>query len=294
MTGIEEYRTKEDFKVLKVHYTADPDKRSENVIAELEKGYPGGRAGAAWRKEMEIDFTAYSGQLFIHDIIQAHKSKIIVDRKVETHWLKFGSLDWGRRNAASYHVYTVDENKDIYSAEEIYLNNISIPGFSELIKATEYYKQLHYIVADPSLFSKNQEMEAGAESIADKFRAQGITLIPAPSRKDEPAINELLDRWDHLETKRARFTINPRNTKQIWEFEHLRYKELTTALLENRNPHEVLVDKDNHSWDDFKYFILSYLYPAQMQELIKIHKGSVAWFLEQDEIAEKDWRKHYA
>ena len=26
-------------------------------------------------------------------------------------------------------------------------------------------------------------------------------------------------------------------------------------MIEMLNPHETLIDKDNHSWDDFKYFI---------------------------------------
>jgi hypothetical protein len=255
MQGIETYKTKESFTVVKVHYTADPDKRTEEAIAELAKGYPGGRGGAAWRKEMEIDFTAYSGQLLCYHILQQYRHKIIVDKFIPSYWLKFGSLDWGRNNPASFHVYAVSDVGHIHSSYEIYMNNTSIPDFSNLIKECKYYSELPPIIADPSLFNKNQEEEKDAESIADKFRKNGINLVPAASRNDQLAINELLDRWDKLDTQDSRFTISPQCPKQIWEFERLRYKELSTAMLEMKNPHEVLVDKDNHSWDDYKYFI---------------------------------------
>lgn len=274
MIGIDKYKTKESFTVLRVHYTADEDKRSAEAISELEKGYPGGKAGAAWRKEMEIDFTAYSGQLLCYNILQNYRHKIIVDKFVPNYWLKFGSFDWGRNNPASFHVYTIDDKKNIHSAYEIYMNQTSIPDFASLIKACPFYNELPPIIADPSIFSKTQEEAEGAESIADKFHKQGINLVPAPSRNDQLAINELLDRWDKLDTSEPRFTISPRCPKQIWEFERLRYKELSTAMLEMKNPHEVLVDKDNHSWDDFKYFISKLLKPAELNRKESVNPES--------------------
>ena len=276
MLGIDTYKTKESFTVVRVHYTADPNKRSNEAIAELEKGYPGGRGGAAWRKEMEIDFTAYSGQLLCYHLLQNYRNKIVIDKFIPDYWLKFGSLDWGRRNYASFHVYSVSEEGHIHSSFEIYLNNTSITDFSTLIKECPYYPQLPTIIADPSLFNKNQEEEKEAESIADKFEKQGVILEPAPSRNDQLAINELLDRWDKLDLKESTFTISPRCPKQLWEFERLRYKELTTAMLEMKNPHEVLVDKDNHSWDDFKYFISKLLKLPDMNKDDPINPNS-AW-----------------
>ena len=130
MLGIDTYKTKESFIVAKIHYTADPDKRSNEVIAELEKGYPGGRRGAAWRKEMEIDFTAYSGQLLCYNILQQYRDKIIQERPVQPHFHKYGSLDWGRNNPASFHVYVVENGKHVHSAYEIYNRDMSIPIFS--------------------------------------------------------------------------------------------------------------------------------------------------------------------
>jgi len=69
-----------------------------------------------------------------------------------------------------------------------------------------------------------------------------------------------LDRWHDLDNKEPGFTISPMCPHLIWEWERLRYKEITTAMIEKQNPSEQLIDKDNHSWDDWKYFISSYIY----------------------------------
>ena len=294
MTGIETYKTKESFSVVKVHYTADPDKRSDIAIAELEKGYPGGRGGAAWRKEMEIDFTAYSGQLLCYHILQQYRNKIIQERPIQPHFHKYGSLDWGRNNPASFHIYIVEDKKHIHSAHEIYQRDISIPTFSTLIKESPFYQDLLWISADPSIWNKNQETKEGLRSLADMFYDEGLRLIKGKSRDDTLAINELLDRWYELDIKNPRYTISPKNSKQIWELERLRYKDLSTAMIEKSNPNEQLVDKDNHAWDDFKYFISTWITEGEKDTSKKIVRGSVAYFLEEDERKENEWRQKYA
>jgi len=261
MNGLDIYKTKDSFTVAKLHYSADQEKvlLNSEPIPELLEGYVGGKSGAAWRKEMEIDFTAYSGQLLCYQLIQDYRSKIIIDKPVKDTDNKYASLDWGRNNPASFHVYTVermeDDKKHVHSAYEIYVNQTSIPDFCSLIKQCPYYQSLIWISADPSIWNRNQEDKDDLRSLWDKFKDEGIILQKGKSRDDEIAINELLDMWSHLDESGPRFTISPRCVKQIWEFERLRYKEITTAMIENLNPHETLVDKDNHSWDDFKYFI---------------------------------------
>lgn len=293
MQGIETYNTKESFKVVKVHYTADPDKRSIEAIAELEKGYPGGRTGSAWRKEMEIDFTAYSGQLLCYNILQEYRHKIIQERTVHPHFNKYGSLDWGRNNPASFHTYIVEDKKHIHSAYEIYGNGMSIQVFSDLIKASPYYKDLHWISADPSIWNRTQETKEGLRSLTDLFSDEGINLIKGKSRDDTFAINELLDRWYNLNEKEPRYTISSRCPKQIWELERIRYRELSTAMVDKSNPDEQLVDKDNHAWDDWKYFISTWISEGHLDTSTPILKGSVAEIMAKDEAEAKDWKSKY-
>ena len=290
MQGIDEYRTKESFKVIKVHYTADPDKSSKEAIAELEKGYPGGKTGSAWRKEMEIDFTAYSGQLLCYNILQEFRNKIIQERVCQSHFNKYGSLDWGRNNPASFHTYIVEDKKHIHSAYEVYGNGMSVPIFASLIKGSPFYKDLHWISADPSIWNKTQETKQGLRSLADMFQDEGINLIKGKSRDDTLAINELLDRWYNLNENEARYTLSPKCPKQIWELERIRYKELSTAMVDKSNPEEQLVDKDNHAWDDWKYFISTWITEGHLDTSVKPERGSVAEIMAREEALAKNWR----
>lgn len=259
------YYTKEGFRVIWLHYTVDPEKSTPEAIEKLVLGYPGGRAGAAWRKEMEIDFTAYSGQLLCYDTIMRYREKIVRHRNTEEMEM-YGGFDWGRNNPASFTVYGVDSKKDIHATEEIYLNNISIPAFCQKIKESRNYNRIKWIAADPSLWNRNQETEAGLRSLNDLFEENGIYLVRGKSRDDQLPINELLDRWDRLWEREPRLTIEPCCTSLVWELERLRYKELTTGSIEKQNPHEQLVDKDNHSWDGFKYFISTLLSGAEIND----------------------------
>lgn len=280
MRGLEIYKTKEGFTVAKLHYTADPNKDPERNgqewLRNALQGIPGGKSSPMWRKEQEIDFTAYSGQLLCYHIIQQYRHKVIVDKYVKASDYKYGSLDWGRNNPASFHTYAVDEDGNIHSAYEIYLNDTSIPDFSSLIKQSPYYQDLMWISADPSMWNKNQEEKQGLCSLYDKFLKEGISLQKGKSRDDSIAINELLDRWYQLDVNKPKFTISPKCIKQIWEFERLRYKEITTAMVEQKNYEETLVDKDNHSWDDWKYFISKLISVPDLNELDKPNPDS-AW-----------------
>ncbi|MBL7197755.1 MAG: hypothetical protein ISS47_06615 [Candidatus Omnitrophica bacterium] len=300
MKGLDIYKTKSGFRVIKLHYTADPDKdpdrNGQNWLLKALQGVPGGKTSPAWRKEMEIDFTAYSGQLLCYDIIQRYRHKIIVEKPIKDIDHRYGSLDWGRNNPASFHVYTVDEKKNIHSAYEVYKRDMSIPDFCKLIKASPHYHDLKWISADPSIWNNTQETKLGLRSLADMFMDESVYMQRGKSREDILAINELLDRWNNLDENEPRFTISPKCHMQIWEFERLRYKELTTAMIDKANPHEQLVDKENHSFDDYKYFISTWLSsPAQETPRMKLSdwKMTVAYEEEEIERGKNDWRRKH-
>jgi hypothetical protein len=60
--GVTYWKTVDGINVLRVHYSADPDTRVEGWLEKKLEGYPGGKEGAAWRKEMEIDFSVFGGK----------------------------------------------------------------------------------------------------------------------------------------------------------------------------------------------------------------------------------------
>jgi hypothetical protein len=58
MKGITEYNTAQGIHVLRIHYTADPDKCSPQWIAEQKKGI----TQAQWEREYEINFHVFPGK----------------------------------------------------------------------------------------------------------------------------------------------------------------------------------------------------------------------------------------
>lgn len=58
MQGITEYKTAQGVHVLRIHYTADEDKRSPEWVAEQKRGM----TQAAWEREYEINFHVHPGK----------------------------------------------------------------------------------------------------------------------------------------------------------------------------------------------------------------------------------------
>lgn len=61
--GVKGWRTGDGYLVIRVHYSADSDSREEgwkDKVARI-RGYRGGTRGKDWQREMEIDFSSYSG-----------------------------------------------------------------------------------------------------------------------------------------------------------------------------------------------------------------------------------------
>jgi hypothetical protein len=59
--GMRGWRTSEGWTVLRLHYSADPERVTDRWLQEAVQGYRGGFEGRDWRREMEIDFSAYKG-----------------------------------------------------------------------------------------------------------------------------------------------------------------------------------------------------------------------------------------
>lgn len=59
--GVKTWRTASGVAVVRVHYSADPEKDNERWLQQQLLGYVGGMGGRDWRREMEIDFEAYDG-----------------------------------------------------------------------------------------------------------------------------------------------------------------------------------------------------------------------------------------
>lgn len=185
MIGIEERTTKTGIHVFRVHYTADPLKRTEEWQDVAAQGMPGGRTGKAWKREMEIDWTVASGlavyaEEFVRDIHVA-KEPIRYDSLLpvirgwdfgNTPACVWGQLDSFGRFMAIDELVTWDgrgpqrqSNIEAFMPLVIARSNMAFPG----AKFIDY--------ADPAGWSKSQ---TDGRSCVGVMNSYGVYPEPGP------------------------------------------------------------------------------------------------------------------
>lgn len=251
-------RNQNGHAIVDLHYGYDPDKNNETWISKAEKAYPGGRNSLAWRREMEMDWSAGIGEL-VFDFFTKYEKDIIVDpaEPALTSEL-FGGFDWGDNNPCSFHVYEYMQNGTVKVIWEWYQKNIpSAVAAGQAVRMCPYYDKLQWIAADPMIWTDNQYSQTGktslyrilTEDISEEYRID--KLMQAHNRNDSLMIQKMLIR---LQEKPPTFKISKLCPNMIKEFKNLRYKESKADV----NSTGKIVNKDNHTWDDAKYFLLSH------------------------------------
>lgn len=268
--GVQEGISPEGVQVIRVHYSADPAKDPDtpdgNAWLERElEGYRG-MNDPRWRKEMEIDFDAHGGQLLFPYLLQHEKTLYITPYDVSGFQLIAG-LDYGTRNPSAFEVLAVDYDNNIHvvweyyeppksrtESEEDFRARKGHKKFAEAIKACPHFSPSLPILADPSLWAKNQEAvdAKGLRSVADFFAAEGVRLTPGQAGRDL-ACFERIDKELWSDPAKPRLTIFRTCPWLWWEIQRLRFDEFTEATQVQHNLKEKIVDRDNHAWDALKY-----------------------------------------
>jgi len=267
MRGISDYITKDGVRVLRVHYSADDSKdtdepRGRDWMSKALVGYPGGRTGAKWRREMEIDFNAQGGQLvFPH--MEQHKQRIQIANwnTVPDEWVLYGGFDYAGRGVTSFVVIAHDQqHDDFYAIFEYYKKKAGHIASSEAILSYEHYDRLQWIVADPSMWTATQERKDGGDLVspASLFAEEGVHFIKG-TRGGDTQFAELVNGklWGGFggrdKTWQPRYRITKACPNHWREMSQWRYSEWTSSTGQNRNVKETMVDKNNHSIDAVKY-----------------------------------------
>ena len=285
--GISKYWSKAGFAVMRIHYSADPEKDPANSTGAewLERelrGYPGGSASSSWRQEMEIDWDAAGGDLVFPDF-EPYRNKITVDPfEVPESWFLFGSYDYGQRNASSYHVHALDYDGNVWTVWEFYSTAFGYLQQARIIRSNPFWKRLQCNISDPQIFDKNQQQTSiGGDSNVLKSVADLFAEIPPdplePDGIDGPiyfvpgkhggdlTVAEWVkgNLWRDLKTEMPRWRIFRSCPFLIWELGKLRYADWSAMAQETKNLREEVVSKDNHAWDDMKYFLLQFMIGPQ-------------------------------
>lgn len=252
------------FNVVRLHYTADPEKATKEWFEKTRKGY----SEAAWRKEYEIDFEVLSGTLvypeydpFIHCI---SKSYINFD-KLNTQGARFRILDHGRTNPTAALWIWVDREDNWIVYRQYYVPGQTVAFHSHNIKLMSEKESYQENIADPSIFYNTQQSKEGeAFSIAKLYEDYGLSFTPANNdfQSGSDVIRERLrksdDRINPFTGEKGApgiYFIREENKWLDYEIRKWRYQEFTSLKVAiDKNPKEIPVDKDNHFMDCLTYF----------------------------------------
>lgn len=256
-------KNRQGHRVVYLHYSANPKKARSEWVEEQAGKYIGGKTSLQWRREYEIDFKAGSGELVFPEFPEL-ESSIVVDKSDFSNFDAllercsfYGGLDWGIRNPVSFHVFAVDPEGCIYVLWEFYKkgNETNVYEVSRVIRDNPYYDRMKTIFYDPSMNKEDQQRKDGLTSIIRMFQEEvpekdqiGI-LATAHDRNDMLAVSILRQFFTQRKIKCLRDCPN-----WIDEVRNLKYPERKESL----NEPEKLLDKNNHAWDDTKYFLLSH------------------------------------
>jgi len=231
------------FRVITLHYSANPEKATPEWKARTKKGMP----DHGWMREMEIDYGAMGGQL-IFPQMREYEEKIICQPFDVTHFRKCGSIDYGgSRSPFSFHVYMVDYNDKKYAIWEHYKIDPYLRNHAEAIKTCPYFEGLEYITIDPACNAKLPQKERGPTSIIQILAEEYKIYTILGNNNREAGRQRIADCWYNLEEEEPFFYIWPNCVNMIREFKNLRW------------PEEMKDDVvgDDHAYDECRYFFMS-------------------------------------
>lgn len=299
--GYEPRITKGGIGVLRYHYSADSNKRpgtsrGDQWLIEESRAYPMGMDDPRWMKEMEIKYGAMGGQhLFPRWEQWKANGRIVIhpyDPAVGTTRL-YASYDHGWFNPASFHVHSVDSDGIITTIWEFYGSKFPVHQIVQIIKGypgisddgvrwdgCPYFCNIGYIVADPSMWNEDKPQATGPnKSTAAIFRELGVSMLPG-ERGGDLTVAEWLHGWFWKDPMNPRYRITSNCPKLIWEIGQQRRKEFSSQVAIRRNQPEELIDKDNHAWDDLKYFLKRFP-PPERKKLAEATGNTFFWWKKQ-------------
>src|SRR5947199_6516271 len=106
-------------RVLRIHYSADPERGSE-WSAEERKKYS---SQGAWDREQEIIHEAGGGERVFAEVFSQSSDRIIIDSagfQPSPHWKRIAGFDHGKANPTAALVGCIDPDGVIYLTGEYY------------------------------------------------------------------------------------------------------------------------------------------------------------------------------
>ena len=287
LPGLSVRRTKGGVPVVRVHYTADPNRDPELNPAWKEAERKAYTSQASWDREQEIIDEAGGGELVFADTLVTHWKKIVITEptwRPDPSWRVEGGFDHGKTNATALVRAYVDHGGTIYVCGEYYMPGLEIWEHVPNIRRMPDIRRISACFADPSIFPQTLQQSQipgrpaeRAKSFNELYIEQGIELFCsfAGDRSDVSFAGRMMAHWKDLDHREPSLKIVCRNYSErpqlglhdwdcpnlLWEMMRTRRVKLTAQQLLSRNSSEAIVDKDNHATDALKYIVMSHPEP---------------------------------
>jgi hypothetical protein len=242
------------FVVCRLHYTADPRKRSEEWRAAAQMGM----SKAQFEQEFEINYAAHMGERVFPEIRDKRHEIVLSESPYEfgdwpKHLQMWGGFDYGSKNPSSFHVYTIVDGV-IYAIWEMYEPCKNIRDFTAAMKDCPYWSQVRWIAHDPDMNNlKQRDLKTGGmTTVRRQFEELGINKWVPGNNNEQAWLVQMQKHWSGREIT---FKILQCCPKMIDEFENATFVGMTERQLETQNYREAVLDKNNHAMDDCKYFM---------------------------------------
>lgn len=274
MKGISQRTTKLGFHVLRLHYSADPDK--DPATPEGKRWYDEARKGmsdARWRQEHELDYGALGGQLVFPDFredIHVVKERHPVDPCQATIWMACDPHPRAPHAFLWLAVNRAGEMAVIWSYWSPNYQRKTVNEYAEKLKVFDSEFKPYRRLMDVAGRSFNADethdyFDAYREARDEKGKRIGVNFQPAKKNRDytgydliEQALKPTPFVVNDKEEVRPRLTIWKDcgdNDELIYQFKTLRYREWKGNVTDKDAPEEPQ-DKRRHLIDDLSYILL--------------------------------------
>jgi hypothetical protein len=264
---------KNEFVVVACHYTADPEKRSDEWYTKATSGLRDDQV----EREYEINFESKAGTKAF-PFLENNEAIFRADPQfpIPAHWKIICSMDYGAANPTGILWHAIDEYRRFWTFDEFYTPVNKIPGgyvgLADYIKKHPFYPRAKFITADPSMFNKSQNVLVAKEndrgshgtlmSVVDLLQKEGVYKFQRANNDRIAGLSRMMSMFNYRGDKtKPHIFIGHKCKKLWWELNNIMYKLQDD---ENKNPEEDIVKRNDHLYDSLRYGLMSQNLPAEV------------------------------
>jgi PBSX family phage terminase large subunit len=227
-----------------------------------------------FRQEWEASFEDYTGLIWPEFMAKEH---IIAPIIIPAYWERVGAIDPAATGTTASLIAVAGDQGEIYIIEEYYQQNVRVSEVSQGIKD----KAKRWFI-DPASKIKNIPRMGDLYSLYDEYGDNGIYPIVAENDV-EAGINRVAEYF-----KQGKLKIFSTCKNLIFELERYHWADERETVFGMMKPKPF--KSLDHACDCLRYLIMSRPQIGKPEQRTA-PRHSVAWYLDQEEVKAKDWKK---